>query len=129
MKKIIILFMFITLFFSSNAFPQLGWYFQNSGTTSQLNSIKFFNSSTAWAAGWNQNIFKTTNGGANWLQINSGNNTTYQSIHFVNNNVGYVVGQNGTIIKTTNGGNNWVTQVSGVGSLLMYVKFVDAQTG
>ena len=129
MKKVLILFTFISLFIYSNAFPQLGWFFQNSGTTTQFCSIKFFNSSTAWAVGWNQNIFKTTNGGTNWMQIYSGNNVTYQSIHVVNNNVGYVVGQSGIIIKTTNGGNNWVTQPSGTSSLLMYVNFVNELTG
>jgi len=129
MKKMLTFFIFITLFLYSNAFPQLGWYFQNSGTSSQLNSIKFFNSSTAWAVVWNQNIFKTTNGGTNWMQIYSGNYVSYQSVHFVNSNVGYVVGQNGTIIKTTNGGDNWVTQSSGTGNLLMYVNFVNEQTG
>ena len=129
MKKFIYSIIVFLFLFINVSYSQLGWVIQNSGTTSQFCTIKFFNGNTAWAAGWNSNIFKTTNGGTNWLPYFSGNNTSYQSLHFANSNTGWVVGNDGRIIKTTNGGVNWFNQTSGTSSKLMYVNFFGDQTG
>ncbi len=126
---LLILLIFTIFLVPSSSYCQLGWYFQNSGVTSNLNSIRFFDGNTAWAAGWTPYILKTTNGGNNWLSIYSGNAVDYQSVFFADANTGWVVGQNGVIIKSTNGGNNWFNQSSGVSSLLMFVKFINVQTG
>ena len=127
MKKLILVCLIIFIY--STSYSQLGWFIQNSGTTSQFCSIKFFNSSTAWAVGWNQNIFKTTNGGSNWIPIYSGNNTTYQSVHFVNNNVGYAVGDNGLVMKTTDGGEVWKHYKGKLKEFFVSLFFIDENTG
>jgi photosystem II stability/assembly factor-like uncharacterized protein len=129
MRRVVFLTVILVSFWITGLNAQLGWYFQNSGTSAQLNSIKFFNGNTAWAAGWTPNILKTTNGGLNWIAKSTGNSASYQHLHFANSLTGWAVGSNGTIIKTTNGGENWVAQNSGSGNLLMYVNFINAQTG
>ncbi|MDD5363585.1 MAG: YCF48-related protein [Ignavibacteria bacterium] len=129
MKRVITVIIISLFLFCNISYSQLGWFIQNSGTTTQFSSIKFFDGNTAWAVGWNPNIYKTTNGGTNWIAYNSGNNVSYQSVHFANSNTGWVVGGDGAIIKTTNGGLNWFNQYSGTGNLLMYVNFVGNQTG
>lgn len=123
---IILLFLFLE---NTQVNAQLGWYFQNSGTTQLLTCIRFLNGNTAWAVGWSSSILRTTNGGVNWVQVPSGTSSSFQNTFFVDVNSGWVVGQNGTIIKTTNAGANWFTQTSGVSSLLMYVHFYNLQTG
>jgi photosystem II stability/assembly factor-like uncharacterized protein len=52
-----------------------------------------------------QNVFKTINGGYNWLNCYS----TYgiYSIFFPSQQTGYIVGYNNDIIKTIDCGNNW----------------------
>ena len=65
-------------------------------------------------------IYKTTNGGQNWvLQYNP--HANYYSVCFpVNTQTGYVGGLQGMtgdykVVKTTNGGQNWVGQAAGPG--------------
>lgn len=59
-----------------------------------------------YACGWHGQIFKSTDGGNNWITLNSGlsNTTSLFGIYFISDSVGWVVGENGKIIKTTNGG-------------------------
>jgi len=65
-----------------------------------LNDIHFYNNQTGWAGG--TNIYKTTNGGANWtLQLAEFASTIY----FIDENTGFFAGNSGK--KTTNGGANW----------------------
>lgn len=59
-------------------------------------------------------IFKTTNAGADWLEVLSLNpNTQYvnssyfTSIHFPTENIGYAVGTAEKLFKTTDGGDTW----------------------
>ncbi|WP_299366703.1 YCF48-related protein [Winogradskyella sp.] len=60
-------------------------------------------------------ILKTTNAGADWLEVLSLNpNTQYvsssyfTSIHFPTENVGYAVGTAEKLFKTTDGGDTWI---------------------
>ena len=72
--------------------------------------------------GGRQVIYKTTNGGMNWILSYSQSNTeSIRNIYFVNNNTGFAVGYvsindpeypiQGTIIITRNGGINWNRQI------------------
>ncbi|MEO8514966.1 MAG: YCF48-related protein, partial [Ignavibacteria bacterium] len=49
-------------------------------------------------------IYKTQNGGSNWILISS---LTGENIVMFNNSEGFLLGQSSTIRKTSNGGNNW----------------------
>ena len=76
-----------------------------------IRDIEFINRYTGWACGDNF-IYKTTNGGINW--INQPNSSTFliQQIHPVNDSVVYAAGW-WNFLKTTNGGDNWISVFSG----------------
>lgn len=74
-------------------------------------------------------IFKTTNGGNEWVK--TFNNNTYRigSISFANNLEGNAFGSNGKILRTTDYGSNWSVSVSPTNRNLGVSKFVNSQTG
>ncbi|MBN8571297.1 MAG: hypothetical protein J0M18_16875 [Ignavibacteria bacterium] len=85
-----------------------------------LNSVAVISQTQAYAAGVNGCLLKTTNKGANWVQLNEGFNIfgNFVNAHFLNENTGYAAGigfgyptyQGGSILKTTNGGSTWIYQ-------------------
>jgi photosystem II stability/assembly factor-like uncharacterized protein len=84
--------------------------------------INFINNQTGWIGGSNldhQNIYKTTNGGLNWIfQNNPVAQFTYSqinSIKFIDANLGWAAHgtpSSGAIMVTTNGGANWTIENS-----------------
>jgi photosystem II stability/assembly factor-like uncharacterized protein len=71
----------------------------------ELNYSVFFSSlSTGYAGGTTGYIFKTTNGGFNWLQQVVPIDGFRNDFWFANDSIGWVVGGGGYILKTTNGG-------------------------
>lgn len=91
-------------------------------TTFQCANLSAINGDTAWACMFNQvlqfggGIWKTTDGGNNWIQQDSGlifdANSYPDIVHFWDANNGVAIGDpnNGyfEIYTTTNGGTNWV---------------------
>jgi photosystem II stability/assembly factor-like uncharacterized protein len=131
MNKFTTLFLvLITFFFTAfvNSQPY-GWYTQTSGTTSNLNNVKFVNPSTGTIVGQSGKILKTTNGGANWVSQTSGTTNHLFGVYFVSVNTGWAIGDIGTILKTTDGGNSWVTQTSNSFYQLRQVTFFNSNTG
>ena len=83
------------------------WIQQSTGTTADLGGISFLNENTGYVCG-SGTILKTTNGGANWVNVNTINlNKPFMKIKAFNDNIIYCVGMFSTIIKSTNGGLNW----------------------
>ncbi|RPI15437.1 MAG: T9SS C-terminal target domain-containing protein [Ignavibacteriae bacterium] len=78
--------------------------------------FKFINSSVGIAfigGGYAWTIYRTSNGGVNWLIINQivgGTNMTceYNDIYFFNDVTGWIIGSKGAIVKTTNAGGLYV---------------------
>ena len=110
------------------------WYVQDCQYTLYmlLFSIFFIDQNTGWTLGIDGPIFKTTNGGINWIiQLNVKDNL--RSIYFINQNTGWVGGDdstwNGLIMKTINGGSNWSIQYYDIYSSLSSVYFVNSVTG
>ncbi|MBK8983003.1 MAG: hypothetical protein IPM38_11920 [Ignavibacteria bacterium] len=74
--KILFVFLFISIEVNSqptlqwaaiyNAPPGNGWFSQNSGTITDLNSLKFIDLSNGWCIGDSGKVLKTSNGGDNW---------------------------------------------------------------
>jgi len=81
--------------------------------TSSLNDVSFVDASTGFACGALGAIFKTTDGGATWVQKTSGVTYDLFSIDFVDASNGMAVGEMGTLLKTTDGGESW-TDTGGV---------------
>ncbi|MBL7128949.1 MAG: T9SS type A sorting domain-containing protein [Ignavibacteria bacterium] len=76
-----------------------------------IRDIEFINLKTGWACG-DARIYKTTNGGENWIMQSNPAQHIIQQIHPVNENVVYAAGW-WTFLKTTNGGEDWSTIFSG----------------
>ena len=76
-------------------------------STSNIKSMHFLDINNGWACGSSGSVYKTTNGGKNWLSINTGTSNNLNAVSFADNNFGVCGGDWGTIIWTTNGGLNW----------------------
>ncbi|MFA5404059.1 MAG: hypothetical protein WC358_03910, partial [Ignavibacteria bacterium] len=126
MVKSISFFLFlITFLFTSFVISQpYGWYLQTSGTTSNLNNVKFFNTNTGTVVGQSGKILRTTNSGVNWISQTSGTTNHLFGVHFINTNTGWAIGDIGTILKTTNGGTSWITQTSNILYQLRSINFL-----
>jgi photosystem II stability/assembly factor-like uncharacterized protein len=99
---------------------------------------QFVNAQTGWIVGLNSQfydgaIFKTTNGGFNWIRQNSGfTNSGYYCLCFLDANTGWIGASGGTIgqlLKTTNGGTNWTIQDFPGAFQIRSVKFFNNNTG
>jgi photosystem II stability/assembly factor-like uncharacterized protein len=86
-------------------------------------------SGDGYAGGNNGGIYKTTNGGSNWVAQTSGTTSTISSIFFIDENTGYAAGASGVILKTTNGGTNWIAQTSGTAINLNSLFFTSSSVG
>jgi len=100
----------ISIFLFNNVYSQPGWFTQNSGSTSELQSISMLNENTGYVGGNNSQLLKTTNGGTNWLPLTVNLNNIF-SVRFINENTGFCLGSSfaGELYsaKTTDGGINW----------------------
>jgi|GEM_PF-6670221 len=93
--------------------------------TTPLIAVDFVNSNLGWAAqtcGTSATVYKTTDGGANWVPQYTNPLFLIFSIDAVNSLYAWAAGQfgvGGAIVKTSNGGGNWsVTQPAFSGRLL-----------
>lgn len=70
-----------------------------------LYSVYFVNALTGWTGGSNILLFKSTNGGINWIQQYVPAPMYISNLSFYNDTIGWAAGgNNGTIIHTTTGG-------------------------
>ncbi|MCX7877285.1 MAG: YCF48-related protein [Ignavibacteria bacterium] len=91
-----------------------------------LNCITFINNLTGFSCGDSGKIYRTTNGGANWVNILSNTTSDLTSLKFADQNIGIVCGKNKTILKTTNGGINWFNVANLVWQIDIYeIKIID----
>jgi photosystem II stability/assembly factor-like uncharacterized protein len=80
-----------------------------------LTSVTFRNSNLGWAVSAvvgvveDGRVFKTSDGGQNWVQVSIFNKDLYD-VKFVTDDIGWVVGF-GIISKTTDGGISWTDQL------------------
>jgi photosystem II stability/assembly factor-like uncharacterized protein len=123
MKKLFQVLSFIVL---SSQICTAQWIPQSSGTTKNLLSVYFINSTTGWTVGRDETILKTIDGGNNWISQFFGLSINYESVYFSDSNTGWIVGSYGSILKSTDGGNNWTSQNSGTTLDLKSVYFIDS---
>jgi photosystem II stability/assembly factor-like uncharacterized protein len=116
---------------SNNVAPYsfLDFYFQNSPTTRNLNSVVFTNYLTGYVVGDTGTVVKTTDGGNHWYLLTPSTSNSLYSVQFPSENIGYAVGANGTVIKTTNNGDNWILKTSPLNDSLYCVWFTNDNTG
>jgi photosystem II stability/assembly factor-like uncharacterized protein len=112
------------------------WAATRLDTSLTLRSVFFVNNLTGWITsiyGANSDtsaIFKTLDGGANWIQIAKDPRALFQ-IQFINPDTGWAVGRFHRLIKSTNGGFTWhpeITPFLGTQHFLA-LDFVDKNAG
>ncbi|MCK7528766.1 MAG: YCF48-related protein [Ignavibacteriales bacterium] len=79
------------------------------------NSIYFIDANNGWAVGHTSmgcfyNMFRSINGGVNWISQPNVTSESLNSVYFTDLNNGWAVGNNGTILHTTNGGVSFVEE-------------------
>lgn len=131
MKYSLVVLIFV-LVFSVLCFSQTTWTNQNSGTSSILQSVYFFDQNNGWISGAGP-ILHTTDGGATWTTQNTPPlSGFYVSIYFTDAMNGWACGNEARIIHTTDGGNTWVTQPNPYtypNPILYDIYFANADTG
>lgn len=81
------------------------WTTINSGTTNDLQGIKFITSTKLYAVGSGGTILKSTDAGLTWAVQVSGTTSALRGIDvFSSDDIGITLGANGTVRRTTNGG-------------------------
>ena len=93
--------------------------------------IQFLNQNTGWFSSPTNRgtVYKTTDGGLNWIGYTTLDTNKLSSVLFIDFNTGWAVGKRGKIVKTTTGGLSWFQQSSGVQSWLNDVSFANTSTG
>lgn len=74
-------------------------------------------------------VFKTTNGGANWVEKYNSPSSLIYGLEFINPNTGWIGLSSGEVLKTTNGGDNWATQVGDTMTDVQKIYFINSTTG
>jgi photosystem II stability/assembly factor-like uncharacterized protein len=104
------------------------WYQQNSGTTDPLAHVQFVNEQVGWTT-TDQEIYKTTDGGANW-QLQYTHYPIFQVL-FNNEDVGWLLSwwnYDPELLKTVDGGETWVQVYLG-GEWIYELEFINPDTG
>ena len=91
--------------------------------------VAFIDTSIGWIVGENGKIFRTTDGGENWMSQLSGISEWLSAVCFIDENNGIICGDNGIILRTTNAGANWTQQTSGTTNILFNLCFIDENNG
>lgn len=112
------------------------WFIQYSSNPSQsIYCVKFYNEMTGYHSGvlYNSstlNIYKTTNGGLNYISQNSNYTAQrFMSIFILHPDTVLISGNYGKILRTTNGGLNWITQYSDTTLQFWGLYFTNSFTG
>ncbi|MEO6695732.1 MAG: YCF48-related protein, partial [Ignavibacteria bacterium] len=91
-------------------------------------SVFFISNLTGWISGSNGTIFKTVNGGINFIQQEKVTTKNLNSIRFISDQTGFAVGDSGIILKTINGGSNWQLQTTTTNKNLQSVFMLSADS-
>jgi|GEM_PF-2344663 len=98
-------------------------------TTYGFRGMSFVDTTRGFFAGDNGTVFRTQNGGVDWLGLNVGTNAALNAVHFRHADTGWVAGATGTIMKTVDGGNNWTAQQTGTTETLNGLAFLNGRAG
>ena len=86
-------------------------------------------SNTAFVAGWNGELFRTTNGGVKWDSIPQISQYRLHGFSFISHDTGFCVGDGGTILRTYDGGSTWQDKSPPYPSFLKVIAFSSSDTG
>ncbi len=78
-----------------------------------IRNFFFLNRDTGWATtGPTGKIFRTNNGGLNWIVQNTGQGNVLGGIYFINGLTGWAMANNNVLLKTTTGGVTGILNIS-----------------
>jgi photosystem II stability/assembly factor-like uncharacterized protein len=105
------------------------WTAVNSGTTEDLYSVYFADTSNGWVVGTGGVIIHSSDGGNNWVVQSSGISDSLNSVYFIDASIGWIAGRK-NILKTTDGGNSWTNIVTAPPNQSFYsIFFIDQNKG
>ncbi|MCK6558082.1 T9SS type A sorting domain-containing protein [candidate division KSB1 bacterium] len=117
------------------------------GTYQQINDVFFLNDTLAWAAGENNTVFLSADGGKCWFPVRLPEAANWNAVHFVNPSVGWLAGyswrtvnsyggrvKHGIIAHTVDAGRTWknfffTTLHDDFDSIIYALSFLTAQKG
>ena len=109
------------------------WTKQNSGTSNTsvlgLAAVQFIDAYNGWAVGTSGLVLKTTDSGANWMNLSLVTYDHLYAVYFHDANTGWVGGNWGALLKTTNAGANWTPVSVPNVRRINDIYFADAKTG
>ncbi|MBC7883902.1 MAG: photosystem II stability/assembly factor-like protein, partial [Saprospiraceae bacterium] len=105
MKKILLTYSLFIIAFSQSFSQQ--W--SNAGQipfANRYDDIYFVNQETGWTVNSEGNIFKTVDGGDNWI-FQYQNSYYFRSVEFLDASTGFAGTLDSVLLRTTNGGATW----------------------
>ena len=113
------------------------WISPVSATSEMVNEVvrdvDFIDEQTGWFVAYDDTydecVWKTTDGGANWEVQYSHSSPNLRHLAFIDENTGFIVGDNGFIMKTANGGITWQPITNLTEEDLSDPFFIDNSTG
>lgn len=77
-------------------------------TNGRYDDIYFHSADKGWAVNSDGKIFKTIDGGKNWVELYNDPYRYFRSVEFLNAYIGFAGTLNGVLLKTKDGGKSWV---------------------
>ena len=120
------------------------WTIQTTSTVKDIQTLHFINERLGWALAWEvfpdsnsylgTEIFKTTNGGVNWLSyMYFDTNQFMKTIYFIDSLKGFMAGAPLSIVYTTNAGQTWTEADTDTSLIIGFpiekIKFSNPQSG
>ena len=108
-----------------NTWQKLPFLFQQN-----IKAIFFLDAQHGWVYDNGGSIYRTTDGGHQWIVVMSGKGVApLIGMFFINNDEGWVVGKSGDIRHTIDGGKTWQAQKPPVANTLQTIYFIDKDNG
>ena len=111
----------------------LTWTKQSTGSSRTsvlgLYAVQFIDPNNGWAVGTSGLVLKTTDGGANWMNLSLVTYDHLYAVYFHDANTGWVGGNGGALLKTTNAGAKWTPVNVSNAQRINDIYFADAKTG
>jgi len=107
MKAFLLLFLFYSTLCISYSSAQPGWEIIPSGTTTELNSVYFFEYGVGYACGDSGTVIKSIDSGKTWQALQSPTTLNLNDLYVFNETTLCIVGDQGTLLYSGNGGSSW----------------------